>query len=595
MILQALIAYAEREKLGDADFENVGVRWLIPLDKSGKLAGGPIPLAENPDDKKLRPKQMSRPFTSPNELNQGTKSHFLCDTLERGTLMLDPKTVEKAEARRVQHDYFKSLLKEAAAACPNDSPRLQILLSFLQNGEAMAELHRQLTSLKAKPSDNAVFAVDGFNLLESESLKNFWRNRRCHSTAATGARERRVCIATGELAETLNTTEKIKGVPGGLATGTNLISFDKDSFRSFDLDQAQNAALSAPAELKIRSALNSLIEKSRAQKLVFNDTICLHWTRKPLEEDPIDWLVTPDESAVKQLLKSFETGQQPVGVDDNYYAMSLSGNGARIIVRDWLESTVPEIKRHVSEWFQDLGIVSPYGMGVKHDFKFHALLYGLVRKELEELPPQISTQLLHGAFRGRSVPLPRSAMAAALRRQQIETRKPDDKSDPKLNPARMALIKACLIRSPNRKETDSMTEQLDPQSKDRAYLCGQLFAVIGRLQLLALGQVGASLADRIYGGVATRPATTFGPVFTKVPAYLKKANTRFPGSGTNKQKELEKLCLRIEEQGGIPQILGLEDQGRFALGYYCQLAQYRTDRAEAEAAKKAEELADESN
>ncbi len=136
-----------------------------------------------------------------------------------------------------------------------------------------------------------------------------------------------------------------------------------------------------------------------------------------------------------------------------------------------------------------------------------------------------------------------------------------------------------------------MTEKLDIQSKDRAYLCGQLFAVIGRLQLLALGKIGASLADRTYGGVATRPATTFGPVFTKLPAYLKKANARFPGSGTNKQKELEILCQRIEGLGGIPQILGLEDQGRFALGYYCQLAQYRTDRAEAEAAKKAEELA----
>ena len=90
MMLQALIAYAERERLGDADFEAVAVRWLIPLDRSGKLAGGPIPLLENPDDKKPRPKMFIRPFTSPNELNQGTKSHFLCDSLERTILLLDP-------------------------------------------------------------------------------------------------------------------------------------------------------------------------------------------------------------------------------------------------------------------------------------------------------------------------------------------------------------------------------------------------------------------------------------------------------------------------------------------------------------------------
>jgi CRISPR-associated protein Csd1 len=587
MMLQALISYAERENLGDADFEPVAVRWLIPLDHSGKLAGGPIPLVENPDDKKPRPKMLLRPFTSPNELNQGTKSHFLCDTLERATLLLDPKAAEKAAARRVQHTYFQTLLEEAAAACPAESPKLHAVLTFLRDEASLAELHRQLLAAKAKPSDNTAFSVDGVQLLHSECLKTFWRDRRSRVATGTKARSRRVCVATGELAETLDTTEKIKGVPGGLATGTNLISFDKDSFCSFGLEQAQNAALSAPAELKIRSALNTLIEKSRAQKLVFNNTVHLHWTRKPLDYDPLDILANADEQAVASLLKSVHTGQVPAAFDDNaYYALSLSGNGARVMVRDWLESTVPEVRRHVAEWFEDLGIVSPDGAGVKRDFKFYALLYGMVRADLEEMSPQLPTQLLHGALRGRSVPLPQSALAAALRRQYLD-------QDNKLNPARLALIKACLIRSPNRKETNSMTEKLDTQSKDRAYLCGQLFAVIGRLQLLALGKIGASLADRTYGGVATRPATTFGPVFTKLPAYLKKANTRFPGSGTNKQKELELLCQRIEGLGGIPQTLGLEDQGRFALGYYCQLAQYRADRAEAQAAEKAEELADE--
>lgn len=35
MMLQALIAYAERENLGDPDFETVGVRWLISLTPDG--------------------------------------------------------------------------------------------------------------------------------------------------------------------------------------------------------------------------------------------------------------------------------------------------------------------------------------------------------------------------------------------------------------------------------------------------------------------------------------------------------------------------------------------------------------------------------
>ena len=583
MMLQALIAYAEREKLGDADFENVSVRWLIPLDKSGKLAGGPIPLAENPDDKKPRPKQMLRPFTSPNELNQGTKSHFLCDTLERATLLLDPKAADKAEGRRVQHGYFQSLLQEAAGEFPDELSLLQPVLAFLKNPEAVTELHRQLTSLKAKPSDNAVFAVDGVNLLDSKSLQKFWRNRRHSSAGTAGVREPRICLATGELGETLDTTEKIKGVPGGLATGTNLISFDKDSFCSYGLEQAQNAALSAPAELKIRAALNGLIEKSRVQRLVFNDTAHLHWTRLPIKDDPIDLLASADENAVASLLKSIQSGQ-PVEMTEEfvnaYYAMSLSGNGARIVVRDWLESTVPEIKKHVAEWFQDLGIIPPDGVGVKRDFKFGALLYGMVRAELSELPPQIPTQLLHGALRGRSVPLPQSALTSALRRQQLD-------QENKLNPARLALIKACLLRSPNSQNNNSqtkdtpMTESLNPESRDPSYLCGRLFAVFDRLQYLAQGGVNAGVVERYYASASTTPALVMGRLFRNAQFHLAKADGGVAG---NAAKDFEAITCALGDQ--FPATLDLEGQGRFALGYYHQKAEYRrrtAERKEAEA------------
>jgi len=576
MMLQALVAYAEREQLGDADFEPVGVRWLIPLDQHGKLASGPIALAENPDAKKPRPKSFARPFTSANELNQGTKSHFLCDTLERAALFLDPKAAEKAEARKAQHVYFQKLLEEAATACPASAPRLQSVLSFVRSEAALGELHRQLISAKAKPSENATFSVDGVNLLDGDDLKNFWRNRRHRQAAGAKARQRRICLATGDLAETLNTTEKIKGVPGGLATGTNLISFDKDSFCSFGLEQAQNAALSAPAELKIRSALNKLI----ASGLRIQETIHLHWTRKPVVQDPFDLLASADEKAVATLLKSVKSGQQPAAFDANaYYALSLSGNGARVVVRDWLESTVPEVERHIAEWFQDLGLVPPDGFGVKRDFKFGALLYGMVRAELAELPPQISTQLLHGALRGRSAPLPQSALAAALRRQQLD-------QENKLNPARLALIKACLVRSQpqstiNYQQQAPMTECLNPESRDPAYLCGRLFAVFDRLQYLALGGVNAGVVERYYASASVTPALVMGRLFRNAQFHLAKAEG---GIAENVRKDFETITCALGDQ--FKPTLTLEEQGRFALGFYHQKAEYRrrsAERKEAEA------------
>lgn len=574
MMLQALIAYAERENLGDLDFETVGVRWLVSLTADGKLAGEPIPLAENPADKKPRPKSMARPFTSPNELNQGTKSHFLCDTLERALLFIDPKAADKAEARGVQHRYFQSLLGEAATAVSSEAGRLSAVLSFLGDEAAVTLLRAQFAAAKAKPSDNVTFSVDGQVLLKSEPLRQFWRDRRRNHSSVAAAREQRVCIATGQLAETLDTTEKIRGVPGGLAMGTNLISFDKDAFCSFGLEQAQNAALSPIAELKVRSSLNALIEKSRGQGLVFNDTVHLHWSREAMDKDLMDLLTTADPEAVAALLKTVQSGQRFVGIDTNaYYALSLSGNGARIVVRDWLETTVPEVERNLADWFSDLAIVHPDGTSTKRDFKFGALLYGMVRAELSELSPQVPTQLFHAVLRGRKTPLPQSALAAALRRQQLD-------QENKLNPARIALIKACLLRSrtfsqlhPSTKA--AMSEFQNSESRDAAYLCGRLFAVFDRLQYLALGGVNAGVVERYYASASVTPSLVMGRLFRNAQFHLAKAGG---GVAENVRKDFEEISRALGDH--FPPSLDLESQGRFALGYYHQKAEYRRRTAE---------------
>ena len=572
MMLQALIEYAEREGLGDADFANADVRWEIPLDSKGKLCGGPISLSEDATVKKPLPKKMLRPYTSPNELNQGDKSHFLCDTLERCVQMLDAKS---SPARRVQHGYFKLLLDETAKAVPEVQSQLGAVLTFLNNEEAITGLHAQLTKAKAKVSDNAIFTVDGMNLLQHSGIRQFWRERRKSVNAST-ARTQRVCIATGELAETLDTTEKITGVPGGLAMGTNLISFDKDAFCSFGLEQAQNAALSAPAELKIRSALNALIQRSKAQRLVFNDTIHLHWTREEMPvPDPMDDFLTADPEAIAALLLSVKNGSKYLGLEANrYYCMSLSGNGARIVVRDWLELTVPEVAKNIADWFEDLGIIDPNGVDTKHDFKFGALLYGMVRAEIDELPPALAAQLLHCALHGRSHPLPQTALAAALRRQQID-------QEDKLKPARLAIIKACLNRSPEPNHIP-MTQALNPESKDPAYLCGRLFAVFDRLQYLALGGVNAGVVERFYASASTTPAMVMGRLFRNAQFHLAKAND---GAAENVRKDFESLSTALGNH--FPPSLTLEQQGRFALGYYHQKADYRRRSAENKEAREA--------
>ncbi|HSI85906.1 MAG: type I-C CRISPR-associated protein Cas8c/Csd1 [Candidatus Methylacidiphilales bacterium] len=579
MMLQALIEYAQRNQLGsDAYLGQTELRWAIALNSNGLSTV--VPLSEpGSNPKKPAPLKVYAPFTSANELNQGDKSHFLCDTLERATVFFDGKTPEKEEGRRVQHAYFKKLLQEAADACPTEAGRLNSVLSFLNNPDALSRLHDELRSRKAKPNDKATFWVEGNSLLKEELLApllNFWRIRQQKKAGPASAtreagKDQRMCIATGVLGETLNTTEKIKGVPGGLAVGTNLISFDKDAFCSYGLEQAQNAALSATAELQIRSALNSLIEKSREQKLVFNDVIYLHWTREPVKIESTDMLLGTDENAIDELLKSIHKGDQYyIGSANAYYAMSLSGNGARIVVRDWLESTVPEIDANIGRWFEHLSIIHTDGSRPKRDFKFGALLYGMVRAELDELSPALPAQIFHSALVGG--PLPMAALAAAVRRQQLD-------QENKLNPSRIALIKACLIRTG--KEINLMTDQLKADSTDAAYNCGQLFAVFAQLQYLAQGEVNAGVIERFYASASVTPSLVMGRLFRNAQNHISKLSD---GRSVNIEKEFESLSQKIGTS--FPETLDLEGQGRFALGYYHQKAEFRRRSAEAKEKKQ---------
>ena len=589
MILQALLAYAERDGLGDADFEPVGTRWQIPLTRDGRLSGRPIPLSDEPTAKKPPPKTLSRPFTSPNELTQTgekARAYFLCDSLERATLFLDPKFPEKHDNRRAQHRYFRSLFVAAADATPDAAPALRAVLAFLDDAAALASLHADLTAAKAKPNENVTFAVEGDDLLSLPTLRDFWRQRRRAETgAAAASRANRICIATGESAPTLNTTEKIKGIPGGLAQGTNLISFDKSSFCSFGLEQAQNAPLSPVAELKIRTALNTLVQHSREQNLVFNETIYLHWTREPITHDPLDLLATADPDGVAHLLQSIRSGERQIGLDSNlYYCLGLSGNGARIVVRDWLETTVSRVEASVAAWFDGSEIIDPDGVSLRSGHKFGAILYAMVRAELDELPPPLPAALFYAILRGAPVPLPRTALAAALRRQSLDQRKPDDQRDPRLNPARLGLVRAVLNRLPD--QPFIMNKQLDPACPDSAYLCGRLFAVFDRLQYLAQGQLNAGISERFYASACVTPSLVMGRLFRNAQFHLAKAGG---GIAENIRKDFEEITTALGCE--FPPTLTLEEQGRFALGFYHQKADYRRISAERRDERDAAKLA----
>jgi CRISPR-associated protein Csd1 len=574
MMLQALLSYAKRRMLEDSgfadpDFEPVDLHWLIQINEDGKLSGDPLTLTVNNGNKKIV-RRARRPATSVNEIAvrslEKAKSYFLCDSLERVLLLTDEGTESTDPLVLARQCYFKKLLADAV----NDAPfSATAILKFLNSPEEVTKCREFLRNARAVCAQNCTFQVAGKNVLDDPLLIQFWRNRRAMALA-TSKSSKQICLVTGLLSETVSTTEKIKGVG---AQDTNLISANEAAFQSYTLAKAKNSPISPLSEQLTRAALNELIKKSLRtgdKSPIYHH----HSTRDPVPEDIFALLESADEQGVARLLNAPRTGFAPSGTNPNaYYAMSLSGNGARIVVRDWLETTVPEIEAHVAAWFRDLAICTPDGSANQAAFKLGTLLYAMVREKIDELPPQLPTQLLYSALRGTLIP--QQALAAALRRQHIERRKNSTDSDPKLNPARMALIKACLLRSPSNNPANAMTPTLNPQNSDPAYLCGRLFAVLDRLQYLALGQLNAGIAERFYASACSTPSLVMGRLFRNAQFHLAKAGG---GMAENIRKDFEEISTAIGTT--FPPSLDLEGQGRFALGYYHQKADYRRRTAE---------------
>jgi len=124
-----------------------------------------------------------------------------------------------------------------------------------------------------------------------------------------------------------------------------------------------------------------------------------------------------------------------------------------------------------------------------------------------------------------------------------------------------------------------MPEQLQPylneNHPDPAYHCGRLMAVLAAIQRAALGDVGAGVVQRYYAAASSTPALVLGRLTRQAQFHLNKINPKLTWWYESK---LSAIWGSIGSE--IPRTLDLEQQSLFALGYYQQLADLRTKRAD---------------
>ncbi len=370
----------------------------------------------------------------------------------------------------------------------------------------------------------------------------------------------------------------IKRVPSGQSSGCALVSFNSPAFESYGLIGNQNSSICTHCAKAYVEALNWLMtncieipngKKGKPtfiytnQRRINSDTAFVFWLRDGNSTDFLDLIDSPTEDGVRNLLASPFSGVQPSHVRENsFYGIVLSGAAARVMVRDWIEMSISDIKHSLQLWFQDVGIVrrdSTYESECIYYPGIPALIHACKREaeNNDQLAGRIGAVLWRCSL--RDAPLPLWILSSILNRIRVE--------HGKVTPARASLIKLFLKRNILKNGGYHYMEKLDERNVETPYLCGRLFAVLERLQYHAMGEVNAGIGERFFTSASSTPATAFGRLLKLSKQHLSKLKGDKPGLAVNLDKEMQQICSNIVE---FPAILRLEEQGCFALGYYHQ-------------------------
>ncbi len=600
-MLHALLDYAKHEQLlAEPGFKPKIVRWLLVFSGDGKFLGVQDLRGEEKGSR-------GREFRACPDLTQQEMvaagagcRHFLVDGVDVVALLTKDGEVDDKLAAK--HEFFVDLLCQASRAVGSLGP----LATALADEKTVNAVREQLSERRAKPTELATFALldsagDGVSTLVDEShWHEWWRDFRRQLTeqrkakgpakragsanqGEDGARRMR-CLLSGQLVEPQPTHNKITGLSdvGGLAMGDALTSFDKAAFASYGLQQGANAAMSETIVKTYTTALNDLLRR-RSYRLA--GVKIVYWYSHRIAEDddvfaealqgfgnapaddehdrPAEVDSARDrsraESRAKRLLDAIRSGQRPDLAGLQYYALSLSGNSGRVVVRDWMEGSFESLAEAIDAWFGDLAIVRRDGRDVVNSHKFAAVLAAPLR-DLKDAAPPLVASMWRCAMKRQ--PVPHQVMAQTLNRVRV-----DIIQNEAARHARIGLLKAFCNRNGG---TPKMNASLNDHETNSAYLCGRILAILAKIQQTAMPDVGVGVVQRYYAAASATPGLVLGRlVRTAQVAHLPKID-----SGGLRQwfeNQLSDIWRRL--QTAPPRVLTLEEQTLFAMGYYHQMAQ----------------------
>ena len=406
-------------------------------------------------------------------------------------------------------------------------------------------------------------------LHEDPELKKKWEEEYAVQLVKDDNARTVQCAVTGETGPIARIHSKIKGVYGGLATGSVLIGFNNDSENSYGNEQSYNSNISETAMKKYTEALNFLLSSDR-HKAMLDEMTIVFWAMSSKDtyedlfmklflgqQDQMDAEKT--DAMLKELLKDARDANvteerlqslNMIDSDVDFYMLGLKPNSSRLSVKFIIRRKYADVLWNIAKFQKDLQVTE----------EFHSVALWQIKREMispksknDKVNPAVMSRLFESVLNGAAYPV--SLLETIVRR--VKT----DEGNGKINSVRAGIIKACIN---NKKSKEELKVSLDKTNQTPAYLCGRLFAVLEKLQQDASNNsLNRTIKDAYFASASAKPALVFPKLIRLAQNHLNKV--KYP-------VYYNKLIGEIIDglNGGFPETLRLTDQGRFDVGYYQQ-------------------------
>lgn len=483
------------------------------------------------------------------------------------------RTEDKTGKARKSHETFVQANREFFDGM--DSPVVRAYQAFLENWcpEKETENPWLLGLGKSYGDSGFAFCLTGEAdqpLHKEKAVKEKWEVKR------NSAEEKNVvkaqCAISGEVAPIARIHNKIKGVAGGLATGSVLIGFNNYSENSYGNEKSYNSNISEMVMKRYSETLNYLLSEKK-HKALLDDITVIFWAMNSGEKEETllsalffgqsEFMSAEQtEGMLKELLK--DAGEAAIvqdrissleGIDPevDFYILGLKPNSSRLSVKFFYRKKYGEILWNIVTHQRDLQI--------SEDAKpvpFWKIRRSLLspKSQNDKMNPTLLAKVFESIMYGTRYPT--ALLETAVRRVKIDL-------DMRVDEVKVGVIKACLnrnLRIAGKEEEIKMG--LDKENCSQAYLCGRLFAVLEKLQQEASGNtLNRTIKDAYFASAASKPVLVFPKLMRLAQNHLNKVKY-----ATNYNILIGEIMDKL--QGEFPDTLLLADQGRFVIGYYQQ-------------------------